>query len=174
MNETVSFLFYDSFSNEWQPISYKELATLNDPDTAIIPVYEDGTQGEQTTWKIWDLSRQREIVQREIEYIKKQKMNISIPHETSSNPQQTTLEEAKQTTSEEAKEREMMELEHIDMLPPEVRAVDYLLRHTSLPNLIEEMRPLVNNASSLITFIIFVNIFALAVGLIAIVASIGR
>lgn len=165
MNEAVSFLFYDSTSNEWQSISREELAALNDPNTAIIPIYEDGSQGEATTWKIWDLSRQRKIVQQEIEYIEKAKMGMFIPSELS--------ESSQQMVSEKAKEREIMELEHMDMLPPEVRAVDYLLRHTSLPNLIEEMRSLVKNASSLIAFIIFVNIFALAVGLIAIVVSIG-
>jgi hypothetical protein len=166
MKEAVSFLFYDSTSNEWQSISCEELAALNDPNIAIIPIYEDGTQGDQTTWKIWDLSRQKAIIQREVEYMERKKMNISFPPAFSA--------ASEQIPQEKAKEREMMELEHIDMLPPEVRAVDYLLRHTSLPNLIEEMRSLVKNASSLIAFIIFVNIFALAVGLIAIVVSIGR
>ena len=168
MNEVVSFLYYDSAFNEWRPISSEELAVLNDPSLAIIPVYKDGTQGDQTTWKIWDLSRQREIVKQEIEYIKKQKNNCCIP------PVCSDVSQEMPQNYENGKEAELMELEHIDMLPPEVRAVDYLLRHTSLPNLIEEMRSLVKNASSLIAFIIFVNIFALAVGLIAIVVSIGR
>lgn len=145
MKKIVSFLYYDSLSGSWQQATPEHLASLNDPGLLVVPVYEDGTQGEQKTWRIWDLSRQQEMIQSEIDYI----------------------EEAK-------KEKEMRELEHLEMLPPEVRSVDYLLRHSNLPVLLDEMTSLVKSASTLITFIIILNATALVMGLLVLLASRGR
>ena len=47
----VEYLVYDN--EEWCSVSLEEMAVRNDPDALIIPVYEDGTQGQQMTWREW-------------------------------------------------------------------------------------------------------------------------
>lgn len=67
MNYTPThFLHYDDQENKWQQATLEELTMRNDPELYVIPVYENGAQGEQSTWseypakqKEWE-SRQRE------------------------------------------------------------------------------------------------------------------
>lgn len=172
MKKIVSFLYYDSLSGSWQQATPEHLASLNDPGLLVVPVYEDGTQGEQKTWRIWDLSRQQEMIQSELDYIKEAKTRLHIPKEFSEELQH--FPEATIKEKETIKEKKMRELKHLEMLPPEVRSVDYLLRHSNLPFLLDEMTSLVKSASTLITFIIILNATALVLGLLVLLASMGR
>lgn len=52
MNTTPThFLVYDETEQAWQQTSLEALAMRDDPDLYIIPVYENGQQGKQCTWK---------------------------------------------------------------------------------------------------------------------------
>ncbi len=169
----MKFYLYNDEAKQWSTETYTlgQLARIIHPseNPSICPVMDNGEAGQSIFYRQYlkalnNLREQKNGVMETIGNFLTADLNP--PKPKSYTPQQNIAGNGEQ--------RNMKELEHIDMLPPEVRAVDYLLRHTSLPNLIEEMRSLVKNASSLIAFIIFVNIFALAVGLIAIVVSIGR
>ena len=62
MNTTPThFLYYDHEEEQWRPTSLQELAAINDPEMFVIPVYENGEQGEQCTWQNWPETHQAYI-----------------------------------------------------------------------------------------------------------------
>lgn len=53
MKTPSNFLYFDTASNEWAETTLDALASTNEPETHIVPVYDDGSQGPQTTWGQW-------------------------------------------------------------------------------------------------------------------------
>ena len=53
MKTPTSFYVFDIEANKWREASLDDLAVANDPTLHIVPLYDDGSQGPQTTWGQW-------------------------------------------------------------------------------------------------------------------------
>lgn len=187
MNKVVSFFYFDKYSTEWKPISLEELSTLNDPEILIVPIFEDGSHGEQTTWKVWHLSQQIKIVQDKIAEIDNERKNMP---ETV----QKRLREKKEKEEDQAKQEQLdaeqdelqklkrelfliepkkKELKKIENLPPEVRAPYFILNDEDIKGLIKNATSLFETAGKLLQFILVINVIAIFVFGIVLIMSFG-
>ena len=65
MNMPTHFLYYDTFEENWLKATMEELTSRDDPDLYIIPVYKNGSEGQQCQWSDF-LIKQKEVL-KEIE-----------------------------------------------------------------------------------------------------------
>lgn len=67
MNKPTHFLYFDEAENKWLQTNLEELAMRNEPGIYIIPVYENGENGEQCTFAEWPQRQKRYEQQKEEE-----------------------------------------------------------------------------------------------------------
>lgn len=177
MKTPTSFYVFEENANEWQEATIEELAAENDPDIMVVPLYADGTQGEQTTWGVWDKKRQRSIVASELKKVsskqegqtKKQSLiDYMLREEVIAPPP------AQKSPAQNPKEKQLGELERLALLPEEIRAVDYLMRNTQLTGMISEAKTFFQKAADLITLVLVINIIAIALLGIGFIFSLGK
>ena len=169
MKTPSNFLYFDTASNEWAETSLDALAAANEPETHIVPVYEDGTQGPQTTWGEWQKKKREERVEAELtKSIEKQ-----APQKKSIFDYMLAEEVVADAPPPEnkPKEKPLGELERIMALPPEVRAVDYLMRISELQSMISEATSFFKTATTFLTFVLVLNIIAIFIFLISLIVS---
>lgn len=65
MKIPTHFLYYDTFEENWLKATMEELTSRDDPDLYIIPVYKNGSKGQQCQWSDF-LIKQKEVL-KEIE-----------------------------------------------------------------------------------------------------------
>ena len=177
MKTPTSFYVFGKNDNEWQEATLEELAAENDPDIMVVPLYSDGTQGEQTTWGVWDKERKRSIVDAEL---KKASSKQEFQPEKQGFIDYMFREEvidpppAQKDPAQNPKENQLGELERLALLPEEIRAVDYLMRNTQLTGMISEAKTFFQKATDLITLILVVNIVAIALLGIGLIFSLGK
>lgn len=177
MKTPTSFYVFKENDNEWQETTLEELAAENDPDIMVVPLYSDGTQGEQTTWGVWDKERKRSIVDAEL---KKASSKQEFHPEKQGFIDYLFREEviapppAQETPAQKPQEKQLDELERLALLPEEIRAVDYLMRNTQLTGMISEAKTFFQKAADLITLVLVINIIAIALLGIVFIFSLGK
>ncbi len=93
----VAFLYYDSISNSWQQVTPEQLAVVNDSSAYIIPIDEDGNQGEQITWGEYESPEQQKAREK------------AILHAALKEEQRRKAEEEEQAKIQAEKEKEEQE-----------------------------------------------------------------
>lgn len=165
MNHPTNFLYYNHEENEWQTVTTEDLAFRNEPGAYIIPVYENGQRGEQTTWAEWqaELNKQNTPPPTDHAPEKKRSFFDSMFIDMEPKPQQTQQQE--QNQPDEEKKRNNQFGKHapkqtgiIQPTPKEAKALEYLLTHTKLSNLIDESIDLIKLIYGAILVLIIANI----------------
>lgn len=165
MNHPTNFLYYNHEENEWQTVTTEDLAFRNEPGAYIIPIYENGQRGEQTTWAEWqaELNKQNTPPPTEPAPAKKKAFVNSLFIELEPKPQQEQnqpAEEKKQSlrNNQFGKHAPKQTEEIQPPTPKEAKALEYLLTHTKLRELIDESIDLIKLIYGAILVLLIANI----------------
>lgn len=74
----------------------------------------------------------------------------------------------------QSEEKEAQEINRLETLPSEVRAVEYLLQHTELKGAISEAKRLFDKSASFIELALYLNIAAIIILLFVLVITLGK
>ena len=77
-------------------------------------------------------------------------------------------------TAQQSARQSQNETDHLNQLPSEIRAADYLLRHTQLADTIAAAKEFFQKAAAFITFVLILNIAAIIILLIAFMVSASK
>lgn len=80
----------------------------------------------------------------------------------------------KTPTAHQSARQSQKETDHLNQLPSEIRAADYLLRHTQLADTIAAAKEFFQKAAAFITFVLILNIAAIIILLIAFMVSASK
>ena len=80
----------------------------------------------------------------------------------------------KTPTARQSVEQRQKETDRLNQLPSEIRAADYLLRHTQLADTIAAAKEFFQKAAAFITFVLILNIAAIIILLIAFMVSASK
>lgn len=80
----------------------------------------------------------------------------------------------KTPTAQQSAKQSQNETDHLNQLPSEIRAADYLLRHTQLADTIAAAKEFFQKAAAFITFVLILNIAAIIILLIAFMVSASK
>ena len=80
----------------------------------------------------------------------------------------------KTPTAQQSTRQSQKETDHLNQLPSEIRAADYLLRHTQLADTIAAAKEFFQKAAAFITFVLILNIAAIIILLIAFMVSASK
>ena len=80
----------------------------------------------------------------------------------------------KTPTAQQSARQSQKETDHLNQLPSEIRAADYLLRHTQLADTIAAAKDFFQKAAAFITFVLILNIAAIIILLIAFMVSASK
>lgn len=80
----------------------------------------------------------------------------------------------KTPTEQQSARQSQNETDHLNQLPSEIRAADYLLRHTQLADTIAAAKEFFQKAAAFITFVLILNIAAIIILLIAFMVSASK